>query len=169
MSVCLPEFTAYDFYHGASSMELHPIRMVALTSCYCLRQTAHMFRPYKKLIAVFLAVWLPLFSANALAVSTAMHEKEQCPPAAMQQDNGHVMHTPSAGGHDDTPCVGDQAQQGTPCGDCGICHFACGGYLAAPVPQAAVVHVLQQSFAIVDSQFHSVSLTPPVPPPLARS
>lgn len=126
-----------------------------------------MYRPFKKMIAVLLAIWLPLFSGNALAISAVMHEKAQCLPAAMQQEDGHAMHDHLAAGHDSRD--GHEAQHTSPCEDCGVCHFACSGYLAAPTAQTAGAQAEHSPFIALAAQFRSTILTPPVPPPLARS
>lgn len=123
-----------------------------------------MQRSTKKFVAVFIAIWLPLFSGNALAVSVAMQvmsgadhavvamEGEQCPH--------HVLN------HDQS--AGLQDQQNAGCGSTGICHLACCGYMATASIKVPVDQPFALSFAPASNQFQSIALTPLDPPPLAR-
>lgn len=132
-----------------------------------------MLHSTRKIVAVFIAIWLPLFSGNALAVAVAMQamggeshivvaqEGEQCPHHAAAQ------HTRYAADHDQS--VDTQDQQNSSCGSSGICHLACSGYLAT----ATIAVVEAQPFALTyepfSTPFRSIALTPLDPPPLARA
>lgn len=134
-----------------------------------------MSRTIKKLIAVFLTLWLPLFSGNALAVSVAMQTMNSNYPMVAQQD----CHSPqqastahqhnqdqSAGNHDRQNSHPDQ--QNSPCENCGVCHLACSGYLATVAIEVAKLQPMTQLFAAFSAQFHSITTTPLDPPPLVR-
>ncbi|MBY0576246.1 MAG: DUF2946 domain-containing protein [Gallionellaceae bacterium] len=135
-----------------------------------------MLRAFKKFVAVFLAIWLPLFSGNALAVSVAMQAMDsECPMVAQQDDHpwqqASVAHQHNqdqfAGNHDQQNSHPDQ--QNSPCENCGVCHLACSGYLAAVAIEVAELQPLAQSFAAFSVQFQSITPAPLDPPPLARA
>lgn len=129
-----------------------------------------MKRSINKFVAVFIAVWLPLFSGNALAVSVAVHaiggaghavvaheseqwESEQCPHHAPVQDQSADL----------------QDQQDSSCGSTGICHLACCGYIAAVSITVAGVLPFALTNEPSPTRFQSVALTPLDHPPLARA
>jgi hypothetical protein len=102
----------------------------------------------RKLIAVLLAIWLPLFSGSALASSVMM----QMQPDACQE-MGMDEH--------------DMAPASTQCDTCDVCHLACGSYLAVqaishPDALPAVATVTPYLFS-----FDSITSIPLLPPPLA--
>ena len=130
-----------------------------------------------KFIAVILTIWLPLFSGNALAVSVAMQSMggdhhsvvaQQGEPDAhcastVQQNPHHVQFAAhedqSAGHHQDQP-VGE---------DCGTCHLACCGYLAAASIEVMGAQPSAMLFLPTTAQFQSITSTLLDPPPLARA
>ena len=137
-----------------------------------------MFCSVKKFIAVLLAIWLPLFSGNALAESIAMHSKGgDCHVAAAQQ-SGHHSHQASArhqhmhqaqlaANHDLSSSHHDQ--QNSSCKDHTICHLACCGYVTGSV---SVIIAEQQADRIFTPYLDIPrTLTLPLfdPPPLARA
>lgn len=132
-----------------------------------------MSRPIKKFVAVFVAVWLPLFSGNVLAVSVAMRTMcSDCQPVVGQQEEHHTHHV-SIAQHFQFAANQDQSsslhdQQGSDCGNSGICHLACSGFLATESIEMAQFQPLTLPFAPSSTQFQSVALTPLDPPPLAR-
>ena len=148
-------------------------------------QTAHMFRTIKKFIAVLLAVWFPLFSGNALAVSVAMQTMSgDCCAAVAQQDEHHARHATTTHQHTQPvqiavlqdqsaqchePQNDHQDQQNSPCENCGVCHLACSGYLATVAIKVAESQPLAQLFTDFSAQFQSIASTPLDPPPLARA
>jgi len=143
-----------------------------------------MLRTFKKFIAVLLAVWLPLFSGNALAVSVAIPMMGgDCPMAAQQgghdsqQASTAHQHTqpPHLAAHQD-PSAEDcgqhnnhQDQQSSTHGNCGVCQLACCGYMAAATIKTTKAQPLAQLFTPVLTQFQSTTPTPLDHPPLARA
>jgi len=140
------------------------------TAWFC--QAAHMLRSTKKFIAVLIAIWLPFFSGNALAVSVAMNalggaghavvamEGEQCPHHVAADQ--HAL--PAADQSADT-----QYQQNSSCENSGICHQACSGYVATESFEVAQALPFALSYEPSLTQFQSVALTTLDPPPLARA
>lgn len=133
-----------------------------------------MSRSIKKFVAVFIAIWLPLFSGNVLAVSVGMQSMSgNCHAAAVRQDEHHMHHvataqqTPPAADQEQSSCLHDQQDSG--CGNSGICHLACSGYMAAASIKMVEAHLSAWSFAPSLTQFQSVALTQLDPPPLARA
>ena len=129
---------------------------------------------FGKFIAVILAIWLPLFSGNALAVSIAMQAMggdhhsvvaQQGEPDAhcasiMQQ---HAQHAQFAADQEQA------ASHQNPAGeDCGTCHLACCGYMAAASIEVVETQPSAKPFALLSTQFQSITSTPLDPPPLAR-
>jgi hypothetical protein len=129
-----------------------------------------------KFIAVILAIWLPLFSGNALAVSVAMQSMggghhsvvaQQGEPhtdcaSTVQQ---HTQHARLAADQDQS--AGHQEQ---PAGeDCGTCHLACCGYMAAASIEVTDAQPSDRLFTPFSTQFQSITSTPLDPPPLARA
>lgn len=112
----------------------------------------------RKFIAVLLAIWLPLFSGNALAAGVSMqmphgtcHEMD----LAAMQDMGdqHNDQTPS---HDPSSCNA-------------LCHLACGGYMGVQEIKALTVPQTEGSATPYQFSFHSISTLPLLPPPLTRA
>lgn len=128
-----------------------------------------MSRFIKKSIALFIAVWLPMFSGNVLAVSVGMQSMGNGCHVAVQQDEHHMHHDAqhflSAADQDQSSCLHDQKESG--CGNSGICHLACSGYLAAASINVPEAQPFAQSFTSSSTQFISVALTLLDPPPLA--
>jgi hypothetical protein len=143
-----------------------------------------MFRPFRKFIAVLLAIWLPLFSGNALAASIVMQSiNGDCHIAVAQQvshrsqpvsaSHQHMHHAQLAANPDQS--AGHQEQQNSPhhsqnssCNNCGVCQLACSGYLAAVAINVAEAQPSAQSFTLSSTQFQSITSAPLDPPPLAR-
>lgn len=137
-----------------------------------------MFCSVKKFIAVLLAIWLPLFSGNALAESVAMYLKDGSCHAAPLQQSGHQSHHAS-GRHqhmhqahlavNDNLSSSQHDQQGASCNDHTVCHLVCCGYAAG---SALVIVAVQQADRIFAPYLDApLSLTLPLfdPPPLARA
>jgi len=130
-----------------------------------------MLRVTGKFIAVILAVWLPVFGGNALAMSVTMQSAgADCHAAAAQQGeprcaSGMQQHARHA--------VADQDQspthQGNAGDDCGACHLAGCGYLAAASVEVAGNQPSALVFLPVSAQFKSITSAPLDPPPLVRS
>ncbi|MHB1236133.1 MAG: DUF2946 family protein [Gallionella sp.] len=129
---------------------------------------------FKKFVAVLLAVWLPIFSGSALAASAAMQTMGgDCRSAAVQPDEYPSHHLSDAHRHapvvaNQTQATGHYDQQNSSCKNCGICHFACSGYLATVAVEITETQPLVQSFTPSSTQFKSFTSAPLDPPPLAR-
>jgi hypothetical protein len=120
-----------------------------------------MLRSCRKLIAVLMLMWLPIFTGSALAASISMQLPHGgCNDAAMSEtmDMGeHPMH------HDEMPApAGDQST-------CGVCHLACTGYLAVPGADMPAVQTAAREATPYLVVFDSVTSTPLLPPPLVRA
>jgi hypothetical protein len=133
-----------------------------------------MSRSIKKLVAVLIAIWLPLFSGNALAVSVGMQSMGgDCRAVAARQDERSLHHASisqhfqSAADQDQSSCLHDQQDSG--CGSSGICHLACSAYLATASIKEVVALSFAQSFVPSLTQFQSIALTLLDPPPLTRA
>lgn len=111
----------------------------------------------RKLIAVLLAIWLPLSSGSALAVSVSM----QMSGVIMQDET--MSHEAC---HDMDGQKNDQTGHHS-CADCGVCHLACSGYLG--VQKILHPEILSPTPTATPYLFsyHSITSTPLVPPPLA--
>ena len=138
-----------------------------------------MFLPIKQFIAVLLAIWLPLFSGSALAVSIPMQMTNgDCHPVAAQPDENVLHHdivlhhhasqhndqTASNQGH----AAGQQDQQNSSCKDCSVCHFACSGYMVTIAIDASETLLSSQKYHASPVLFQSYSSAPLDPPPLSR-
>ncbi|MEW5903045.1 MAG: hypothetical protein AB1722_01695 [Pseudomonadota bacterium] len=125
----------------------------------------------RRLIALFLLLWLPLFGASAVAESLGMqlragdcHEQGAMPEmdhhAMMAMGEHHMMP------HDmPQTAVGDD---GAPCSSCAICHIACTAFIVpAVVPQVAENG--SQAVAYIAAHFASHLSAPLDPPPLVAA
>ena len=124
---------------------------------YQLGNDARMSGLAKKIIAVFFAVWLPLFSGSVLAASVQMASHHHCQDEMMadMDMSGHHM-----SGADD--------EQNPTCDACAVCHLACTGYLAVPGVGMTTEQTLAHDVTPYLLAFHSFTSTPLLPPPLAR-
>ena len=173
---------------GAFLNELCPPDRVRLphltfdrTTGFC--QAAHMSHATGKFIAVILAIWLPLFSGNALAASVAMQamagghhtavvqpgEPQSHCPSTMQQHAHQDQYDASLDQSASHPEQQNQDQQNAPGENCGTCHFACCGYMAAATVEVTDAQSPARLFASMSTQFQSINSTPLDPPPLARA
>jgi hypothetical protein len=131
-----------------------------------------------KLIAVILAVWLPLFSGSALAASVAMQasggghhsvvaqaDESRSHCASGAQLNAHQEHL----GANLDQSADHQDRQNSTADNCGTCHFACCGYLAAATLEMTQIQPPARLFAALSTQFQTLSPTPLDHPPLARA
>jgi hypothetical protein len=133
-----------------------------------------MIRSVRKFVAIILAIWMPLFSGNVLAVSVVMQAVGgDCHPVVTQQDKQHLyhatttQHAQSASNQDQSADLQDK--QDSACENSGICHLACCGYMAIASIKVAETQPVAQSFTSSSIQFQSIALTPLDPPPLARA
>lgn len=141
-----------------------------------------MFRPFRKLIVVLLALWLPLFTGNALAMSIVMqspgkacHESMALQPVHHAASHQH-HHMDMVAGDLSGDMSGDLASGQQPAAEqghstdknCGICHLACCSYLATVTGEILPLLPVDQQFALSVVRFQSISIAPLDPPPLAR-
>jgi len=125
-----------------------------------------MSRPLRKFIAVLLVIWLPFFSGSALAASVAMQMMNgDCNVSATLESEHHA----SVAHHNEMVQIGDQHnQQSAGCNDCGVCHFACSGYLANVADIVMVQHQSMSVYVTLATQIRSYTSAPLDPPPLSR-
>lgn len=146
--------------------------------------SARMFRSTRKFVAVLLAIWLPLFSGNALAEAVAMHSKGGSCHAAAQAGgqhshqasapHQHMQQAHLAANHASSSSQDDRSysqndRQDSSCNDHSVCHLVCCGYAAGSAP---VIVAAQQADRIFAPYLNSPrTLTLPLfdPPPLARA
>lgn len=130
-----------------------------------LRAMSHLSR---KLIAVLMLLWLPLFNGSALAATVSMQtQQEKChestAPHAMHHMNmdGHHQH------HGDTPSTSNEHNPS--CNTCGVCHLACTGYMAVAGVAVVAVQTAARETTPYLVAFRSVTSVPLLPPPLVRA
>jgi len=127
-----------------------------------------MFRLTQKIVAVLLAIWLPMFSGSALAASVSMQMQQgSCHEAAMSQEMSYMDMGEHNQHHGELPAAADE--QSTSCSACGICHLACTGYLAVPSAELVAMQITARVVTPYLVVFHSVTSAPLDPPPLARA
>lgn len=123
------------------------------------------------IVAILLAVWLPLFSGNVLAVSVAMQTTRGDCHAVMQTGSAHHDASMHQHMHQAVDLAQQQDHQNdhpkTSYNDCGVCQLACCGYMAAVVIEVARVEPAAQLFISAVTSFRSVFSAPLDPPPLA--
>ena len=135
-------------------------------------QTATMCYSFKRIVAVFLAIWVPLFSGNALAVAvnTMQTPNRDCHAMVVPASEHHThrlhQHTQFA---TQDHSVGAQDQQDSSHKNCGVCHLACCGYMATLAIEIAEIKPLTHPIELSLAQFQSITLTPLDPPPLVRA
>lgn len=131
-----------------------------------------------KLIAVILAIWLPLFSGSALAASVAMQTPgggHHSVVAQADESRSHCASGAQLNAHQEHPganpdqSAGHQDRQDSTTDHCGTCHFACCGYLAAATLEMTQIQPPARLFAALSTQFQTLSPTPLDHPPLARA
>ncbi len=115
----------------------------------------------KKWIAVLLAIWLPLFTGNALAASVLMQMSHDACDTILQMDACDQMTSVAPGQTDD--------QQDAACADCGLCHLACSAYLTMPEINTPGLPDSGMTLTPYLFSFQSVNFIPLLPPPLSRA
>jgi len=131
-----------------------------------------MLRISRKLIALLMVLWLPLFSGSALAASVGMQSVGGDCSAAVSQPADH--HSNHAGAHQQHAEHASHSgsmqdhQHDTSCKNCGVCHIACCAYLATVDAGMDVLLPSDRSYASSPTQFQSITFAPLDPPPLAR-
>ncbi len=124
-----------------------------------------MFARSKKFIALVLAIWLPLFSGNVLAMSVAMHGGSQ---PVLEQQSLHQSHQPQSNINQEHSAA-HHAQQKSDCNKCGVCHLACSGYISTATITLTEVQPCSVPYSFLSASFQSFTSAPLVPPPLARA
>jgi hypothetical protein len=129
-----------------------------------------MTRSARKFIAVFMLLWLPVFTGSALAASVSMQLPQgECHDAAMSHEGMSMdmamdMANMSMDEHQPVP-----AEHSPSCTDCGICHLACTGYLTVPSVAITAVQTTAREITPYLVVFNSVTSVPLLPPPLVRA
>ena len=133
-----------------------------------------MFLPFRKFIAVMLAIWLPVLSGSAVASSVAMQAMgSDCHLAGVKLKKNSSQHLSASHHHDQLAAshsheTGHHDQQDSSCKNCGVCHFACSGFLAALSLTETKNHLLIPGYTLFSTDFQSFTSAPPNPPPLTR-
>jgi hypothetical protein len=122
----------------------------------------------RKIIAVLMLLWLPLFSGNALAAMVSMQMQQgkchETPAAHMMSHDGMGEHHQPVG---KMPTTTDERSPSCSAG--GICHLACTGFLAAPNQSLVAIQIASSETILFLVAFRSFTSTPLVPPPLVRA
>ena len=126
-----------------------------------------MFRSSRKFIAVFLLLWLPLFTGSALAATVSMQAQQ----GKNHETAAHMMTHAGMAGHHQPPCKMHTAtdEHGPSCDTCGVCHLACTGYLVVPDMEMIPVQTGASEITPYLVAFDSLVSAPLVPPPLVRA
>ncbi|GAB5604815.1 DUF2946 family protein [Sideroxyarcus sp. TK5] len=122
----------------------------------------------RKIIAVFMLLWLPLSGGSALAASLGMQlQQGECHDSTMMMDMSHddmgehhMMHA------EDMQASAAETSQ---CTSCGVCHLACTAFLAAPVVAMQLEESASQAVLSVPEDLASHLCAPLVPPPLVAA
>jgi len=130
----------------------------------------------RKFLAFLIAVWLPLFSGNALATSIGMQFMGgDCLTThvdAVQHSVEPSFHNERVPSMQHAHLVAQNEHQGehknTPHKSCNICHLACCGYMAVSTSNVAAATSLADLFVPSPESFQSITSAPLNPPPLAR-
>ena len=162
---------------AALSCKLHRAIRIPfdINAVFC--QTVAMFRPFRKFVAVILAIWFPLFSGSALANSVAMPSGGgDCQTVVAQQNtqthqqasanHQHMHHAQPVVYHDQS--AGADDHQDSSCKTGSLCHLACSVYLATTAANVAEDQLAAQLFTLPSTQFQSYVSAPLDPPPLSR-
>ena len=139
--------------------------MKSLTGTGQQEQNQPMSRLFRKLIAVLMLLWMPIFTGSALAASVSMQLPQSgCDEAAMSQAmpdtamamGEHHMH------HGEKPVPAGEHST------CAVCQLACTGYLAMPGIEMSAVQTATRESTPYLVTFSSVPSIPLLPPPLVR-
>jgi hypothetical protein len=131
-----------------------------------------MYHLGRKFLALFLLCWLPLFSGNALAESFAMQmSNRDCSLASMKgsvavQHGDATHHQHFTGDDQDGALPGDSDAT---CKGCGVCHFACSGFLAAIPDNTPSPASVAETYTVTPITFFSVVSPSIFRPPLSAA
>ncbi len=125
-----------------------------------------MTRSARKLVAMLMLLWLPLFTGGALAATVSMQlPRGSCHDAAAMQATAHADMHEHHQHHGEQP-----ADEHAPsCNTCGVCHLACTGYLAVPSAEPAALQATARDATPYLVVLRSITFPPLVPPPLASA
>lgn len=128
----------------------------------------------RKLVAVFMLLWLPLSGGNALAASLAMQlQQGECHPAAATMahedmaDHHGMMMDHQMPSHDHAAMQADDDTSN--CTSCGVCHLACSAYLHAPAVALPLEKAVSRAVPATAAHFVSHTSAPLLPPPLVAA
>lgn len=133
-----------------------------LTFSACLPTLCPMSNLFRKLVAILMLLWLPLFSSSALAATVVM----QMPSGACHDVGMPVSATMDMAMNDHDANSASTDGCSTSCGV--LCHLACTGYLAVPSLALISVDSAEPQISLYRVSFHSFVSVPLLPPPLAR-
>lgn len=134
----------------------------------------------RKFVAVFLMLWLPLFSMSAVAMVACPHSMNAGDSGADTMRNSMLSSViaPDMDGMADMDATEHSAHlqqhdhhsqptsgQMHDCGQCGVCHIACSPGLVSTAAQI-VVNVVPADSMPVNTRFLSITLPIFDPPPL---
>lgn len=130
----------------------------------------------RKFVALFLMLWLPLFSMSAVAMVACPHGADTSMHATMAMSGemdmsvmadmdaaDHSAHMQHGADHSH-PAPGQSSHD---CGQCGVCHIACSPGLVSTAAQV-VVDLIPADSLPVNTHFLSITLPIFDPPPLVR-
>ena len=171
------EFTQDQPTPAAIELQIasHRFCLFDINAVFCQNQA--MLCPLRKFGAIILAIWLPLFSGNALANSVAMPSNGGDSQAVVARQNTqthqqasamhqHVHHAQPVANQDQPAGAGDH--QDSSCKAGSLCHLACCVYLATLATGIAEAQLAAQLFTLPSTQFQSYVSAPLDPPPLSR-
>lgn len=119
----------------------------------------------KKLLCLFLLLWLPLFSAAAAAMDLQMQAMQTTPMAA--QADAMPCHNEAAAAETTAqPCCGDH-QSSHSCLACGVCAFSHAGSHLTAIAAPALPHPVSAAPGYLDRVFSSQLYPPLLKPPIS--
>jgi cytochrome c553 len=123
----------------------------------------------RKFIAVFLLLWLPLFSASAVAESLAMQlQRGDCHESAeMMMSMSHDDMMDHGMMHHEAMQASDA--EDSSCTACAICHVAGSAFLYAPDVAMQYIETASQPVGFIPETFVSHLSAPLDPPPLVAA
>lgn len=113
-----------------------------------------MSKTLRQSLAIFLMLWLPIFSGSALAMVSCPHmtSHDMSMSAAEHADHGNAQSQ-------------QQQENSLSCDQCGLCQVACSpGLIASLNPSITAASSVENATPL--SLFRSITLPPLDPPPL---
>jgi len=115
-----------------------------------------MHKTLRRYLAIFLMLWLPIFSGGALAMVACPHMMSHDMSTMSMAE--HAVHN----NHQSPIPVADNLN----CDQCGLCQIACSPGLTATLQPAASTLASVENATLIN-QFRSITLPLLDPPPLA--